>query len=458
MLNIAIMNLPTGLFICDKNGIVVFINKAYANYLSIEPTEAIGRHITDFIPDSRIPHVLQNGRPDIGAIRFIPKTSSRILTNRYPLYNAQGTLIGAMSMVVLDKPEQLHILQRQIESLGSKVNSYARRIKAALEARYTLDSIVGASEVMLAFKQLLLRFARTDGSVLITGQTGTGKELAAGAIHNASRRSDGPYVSINCAAIPHDLFESELFGYAPGSFSGARKEGKAGQIELADQGTLFLDEVGDLPLGAQVKLLRVIEERAVRRVGESTPHPVNFRLVTATNRDLGKMVANGSFREDLFYRINSMTLALPPLRDRLEDIPALVEHTLGRQGGVRCSAEVLAIFQRYSWPGNVRELKNVLSYAMSLAEGNTITPDDLPPALVMGAALQGGDKSAPAERLEVIRESSERNAILVALRENRWNVTRTARTLGISRANMYEKMRKLGIRRHAERDAEGEHE
>lgn len=451
MLNIAIMNLPTGLFICDRNGIIIFINKAYAGYLNIEPEQAVGRHITELIPDSRILHVLRNGEPDIGAIRIISETSSRILTNRYPLYNAQGQLMGAMSMVVLDKPEQIHILQRQVDSLGRKVNRYARRIRTALEARYTLDSLVGSSPAMLAFKQLLLRFARTDGTVLISGQTGTGKELAASAIHNASSRSGGPFVSLNCAAIPQDLFESELFGYAPGSFSGARKEGKEGQIELADEGTLFLDEVGDLPPGAQVKLLRVIEERAVRRVGDSTPHPVNFRLVTATNRDLGKMVANGTFREDLYYRINSLLLNLPPLRDRREDIPALVEHMLERRGNVRCSADVMAVFQRYNWPGNVRELKNVLSHALSLAEGETITLDDLPPSLLMGASLpEEGQPAGGEQRLGAIRESSERNAILVALRENRWNVSRTAQALGISRANMYEKMRKFGIRRHAE--------
>ena len=449
MLSIAIMNLPTGLFICDTNGVIVFINKAYASYLNTEPEQAIGRHITDFIPDSRILRVLQTGEPDIGAIRFIAETSSRILTNRYPLHDAQGRLIGAMSMVVLDNPEQLHILQRQIDSLGRKVNSYARRIKAALEARYTVDSIVGSSPAMLAFKQLLLRFARTDGTVLVNGQTGTGKELAASAIHNASSRSDGPYVSINCAAIPLELFESELFGYAPGSFSGASKEGRTGQIELADQGTLFLDEVGDLPLGAQVKLLRVIEERAVRRIGDSTPHPVNFRLITATNRDLGKMVASGTFREDLYYRINSMVLTLPALKERREDIPNLVEYMLERHGHIRCSPEAMDVLQRYSWPGNVRELKNVLFHAVSLAEGDTITVKELPPALLAGIALQGGDP-ARADRLDAIRGSSERAAILAALHEHRWNVARAAQALGISRANIYEKMRKLGIRRNAE--------
>ncbi|HIU18142.1 MAG TPA: sigma 54-interacting transcriptional regulator [Candidatus Avidesulfovibrio excrementigallinarum] len=446
MLNIAIMNLPTGLFICDTNGIIVFINKAYASYLNTDPAQAVGKHITEFIPDSRILRVLQTGEPDIGAIRFIAETSSRILTNRYPLHDAQGRLIGAMSMVVLDNPEQLHILQRQIDSLGRKVNSYARRIKVALEARYTVDSIVGSSPVMLEFKQLLLRFARTDGTVLINGQTGTGKELTASAIHNASSRSDGPYVSINCAAIPLELFESELFGYAPGSFSGASKDGKTGQIELADEGTLFLDEVGDLPLGAQVKLLRVIEERAVRRVGDNTPHPVNFRLVTATNRDLSKMVANGTFREDLYYRINSMVLTLPPLKERREDIPALVDHMLERQGGVHCSPEVMDILQRYSWPGNIRELKNVLFHAMSLVEGDTITVKELPSSLLADIAMQNGG-TTHAERLEAIRGSSERAAILSALRENRWNVSRAAQSLGISRANIYEKMRKFGIQR-----------
>ena len=172
--------------------------------------------------------------------------------------------------------------------------------------------------------------------------------------------------------------------------------------------------------------------------------------MTATNRDLGKMVANGTFREDLYYRINSMLLTLPPLRDRREDIPALVEHMLERQGNIRCSAEVMAVFHRYNWPGNVRELKNVLSHALSLAEGDVITLDDLPPSLLMGASLPEEGRVGGDQRLGAIRDNSERNAILVALRENRWNVSRTAQALGISRANIYEKMRRLGIRRHAE--------
>lgn len=451
MLDAAIMNMPTGLFIVDIRGHVVFINKAYAAYLSIRPEEAVGRHITELIPDSRIVNVLKTGQPDFGAIRQLSISKRRFLTNRYPLYNAEGDLMGAMSMVVLDKPDQLLQMQRQIDTLTRQAKRYARRLRAALEAHYTVDSIIGSSRIMQDFKRTLLRFARAEEPILVWGPTGTGKELAASAIHNASPRSDGPFVCLNCAAIPQELFESELFGYAPGAFSGASKDGKEGQIELADKGTLFLDEVGDLPLRTQVKLLRVLEERVVRRIGDGQGRPVDFRLVTATNRELGKMVVEGSFRQDLFYRINSMVLTLPPLQDRLEDIPELVAHFLERTENVTCSARVLELFRHYSWPGNIRELKNVLSYALSLVDGNVIDTDCVPSSLVMSVVLHG-DGEKDEGRLEKLRATSERNAILTVLRENGWNVTRTAKILGISRANIYEKMRKLGI--HKKYDTE----
>ena len=447
MLTIAIMNLPTGLFIVDTKGIVQFINYTYASYLMIKPEDVIGHHITELIPDSRIINTLKTGKQDIGAFRQFQSSGKHFITNRYPLYNANGDLIGAMSMVVLDKLDQLSSLQKQIDKLSRRVNRYAQRIKAALEGRYTIDSIISRSDVMHAFKQSLLRFAKTDVPILINGPTGSGKELAASAVHNASMRRDGPFVSLNCAAIPQELFESELFGYAPGAFSGASKDGKEGQIELADQGTLFLDEVGDLPLGAQVKLLRVIEERTVRRIGSSTPHSIDFRLLTATNRDLEKMVASGTFRADLYYRINSMVLTIPPLKDRLEDIPLLVEHFLERSDNVHCSEEVMAIFQKYSWPGNVRELRNVVSYALSLVDGNIIEVKDIPSSLSMGALLRD-EENTHTSKLDTLRDNSERSVILQELKENAWNVTRTARILGISRANMYEKMNRLGIKRN----------
>ena len=335
LLELAMSSLPTGLFICDRDGIIRFINDAYANYLRVRPEDAMGRHITDFIPDSGIPAVIASGEPELGAWRSIQGSERKILVNRIPLRDQDGHVIGAFSLTLFDTPEQMQALLQRVDFLDKKVNSYARRIKSALRASHTINSILGNSPAITAFKSYLLRYARTESPVLILGATGTGKELAASAIHMASNRPDGPFVSINCAAIPKELFESEVFGYVPGAFSGAHKDGKIGQIELADQGTLFLDEVGDLPLHAQVKLLRVLEEKTLSRLGSSQPRAVDFRLVAATNRDLKKMIAAGTFREDLYYRINPMTLNLPPLSERVEDIPLIVRDVLNRMGGER---------------------------------------------------------------------------------------------------------------------------
>ena len=447
LLELAMSSLPTGLFICDKDGIIRFINDAYANYLRVPPEEALGRHITDFIPDSGIPAVIASGESELGAWRSIQGSERKILVNRIPL-RENGRVIGALSMTLFDTPEQIQTLLQRVDFLDKKVNAYARRIKSALRANYTIDSILGRSPAITAFKSYLLHYARTESPVLILGATGTGKELAASAIHMASNRPDGPFVSINCAAIPKELFESEVFGYMPGAFSGAHKDGKIGQIELADQGTLFLDEVGDLPLHAQVKLLRVLEEKTLSRLGSSQPRAVDFRLVAATNRDLKKMIEAGTFREDLYYRINPMTLNLPPLSERAEDIPLIVRDVLNRMGGeeIRCTENAMNAFMRYPWPGNIRELRNVLIRALSLCQNNQITLTDLPPEFRQQAVTESAGTDG---KLQSVVKNSEAQTILIALNDHHWNVAKTARALGISRASMYEKMRKFSIRRPA---------
>lgn len=444
LLELAMCSLPTGLFICDRDGIIQFINEAYASYLRIRPEEATGRHITELIPDSRIPAVIASGEPELGAWRQLHSGETNLLVNRIPLHGPKGDVVGAVSMTLFDTPEQMKTLLQQVETLDRKVHSYARRIKSALTPNYTLDSILGKSPAIMQFKSYLQCYAKTDSPVLILGATGTGKELAASAIHTSSNRPEGPFVSINCAAIPKELFESEVFGYMPGAFSGAHKDGKVGQIELADQGTLFLDEVGDLPLHAQVKLLRVLEEKRLCRLGSTRPRSVDFRLVAATNRDLKEMIAAGTFREDLYYRINPMTLVLPPLRERTEDIPLLVRNILDRMGGedVQCTEGAMSVLLRHSWPGNIRELRNIIIRALSLCKNRQITSADFPQEM-------RHTFSPPAEsgKLQHIVRDNEARIILAALNENGWNIARTARSLGISRANIYEKMNRFNIKR-----------
>lgn len=443
----ALCSLPTGMFICDRNGTVVFINEAYAQYLGLRASMIVGRNITELIPDSGIPGVLASGQPQFGALRQFDKGKTTLLVNRIPVFDDSNTVMGAVSMTLLDTPEHMQALLQQVETLNRKVQSYARRIKSALTANYTLDSIVGNSLAMVDLRQLLLRYAHTDTPVLILGATGTGKELAASALHMASSRQDDPFVCVNCAAIPENLFESEVFGYAPGAFSGAHKDGKIGQMELADQGTLFLDEVGDLPPHAQVKLLRVLEEKRVFRLGASQPRSVDFRLVAATNRDLRSMMRSGQFREDLYYRISPLTLLLPSLHERGEDIPMLVENILRRMGhdNIRITDSAMTLLMRYNWPGNVRELRNLVLRALTLCRSNTITAEDLPLEIRHHISVEEGMQGAGS--LQKTAGGAEAHAMLMVLESKRWNVLQSAKALGISRATMYEKMKKYGISR-----------
>lgn len=449
---IILESLPLGVFLCDTSGAVLYMNRAYAEHLGATPRAVIGRNIVEFIPDTRAIKVMASGVKEIGDLCMVGQGEQRktLVVNRIPLRGEDGQVTGMISLCLFSSPADLKALAAKIEQLDMKVSFYRRRMQSALSARFTLDSIQGESPAIAHAKTRLVNYAKTDFPVLIQGATGTGKELFANALHTLSARKDGSFVSINCAAVPLELFESELFGYAAGAFSGSSKEGKVGLIELADQGTLFLDEVGDLPLAAQVKLLRVLEEKIVHRVGSTKPHAVDFRLVTATNRDLGDFVARGSFREDLFYRINTLPLHIPSLSERGGDIPLIVRSLLARMGkaDMEIAPEAMQALAGFDWPGNVRELRNTLIHAVSLCEGGILTLGDLPPAV---AAL-GQDAPRPAAgSLREANAGAELALIRQALAANSGNMLRTAKALGVSRATLYEKCRKYGLRRDADR-------
>lgn len=439
-----------GVIFCDREGIVRFVNNTYAGYLGLQKSQALGKHITELIPDSRAAIVMENGVAEMGEQCCIGQGKKRrtLIVNRIPVRNSEGQVMGMLSQSIFGNAEELKTLSEKTERLDQKINLYKKRISAVMSTRYNLESILGQSAAVLTAKQQMLRYARTDAPVLILGATGTGKELFANAVHQSSTRSSGPFVGINCAAIPHELFESELFGYMPGSFTGAQREGRMGKIELAHHGTLFLDEIGDLPLTAQVKVLRVLEDRMVYRLGASKPTHVDFRLVAATNRDLSTMMRDGRFRDELYYRMSGLTIQIPPLRERTEDIPMLVAHQLSclNTQVSSCSEAAMDALMRYSWPGNVRELAGVVARAASLAIGMTIELADLPPEIVVDA----DDRQFPLARktlLADLQSKTEYRLILSTLREHGWNMVRTAKALGISRATLYEKTRKHGIAR-----------
>ena len=320
-------------------------------------------------------------------------------------------------------------------------------LRAEVKGRYRFDSLVGSSETIREVLDMAGRVAASDASVLITGESGTGKELLAKGIHYNSLRANGPFVAVNCAAIPENLIESELFGHMKGAFTGAVKD-REGKFELAGGGTLFLDEIGDLRVDLQAKLLRALQERHVDRVGGSHPVPVDVRVIASTNRDIERAVKEGGFREDLYYRLSVIPLRMPPLRERKDDIPLLVNHFLKKfnpSQDVRVDHEALAALTAYGWPGNVRELENAIERASVLKRGDMITSADLPDKLKKEkASVENIILNLPEKGISL--EDLEKNLIIKALERHKGNQTRAAEYLGITRPTLIYRMEKYGIK------------
>jgi len=359
----------------------------------------------------------------------------------------KATKLGAYDFV--EKPLSLEktLLAAARALEHSRLERENRDLRERLERGH---EIVGKSALIGELRAQIATAAPTNGRVLIHGENGSGKELVARAIHALSVRRDGPFVEVNCAAIPEELIESELFGHERGAFTGAVAR-RRGKFELADRGTIFLDEVGDMSLKTQAKVLRVLEEQTFERVGGKETIRVDVRVLAASNQNLREQIAAGRFREDLFYRLSVIPIEVPPLRQRKEDIPLLVEHFIrlfSGENGKRpktISVEALAYFLSYDWPGNVRELRNMVERLVIMAPHDVIGPEDLPPPLRPRDAGAAGEESQKERTLKEARESFERAYILAELRGHDWNMTRTAEKLGIERSHLYRKLKAYGI-------------
>ncbi|MEW6446860.1 MAG: sigma-54 dependent transcriptional regulator [Bacillota bacterium] len=412
--------------------------------------------------DKEINAVLVDVRmPDIDGLEFFTRVKREGYTVPVIIMTAYGTTdtaIQAMKLGAFDyvlKPfnieELLLTLQKAVEvdRMAQEVRALRQELSGEAPG-HDFEELIGHSPAMLEVYKQIGKFAGTDFTILIVGETGTGKELVAGAIHRHSKQQEGPFVRINCAAIPENLLESELFGYEKGAFTGAIGR-KLGKFELAHDGTLFLDEISEIPLPMQAKLLRVLQEKEFDRVGGTKTIKVNARIIAATNRDLAAMVCEGSFRADLFYRLNVVTIRVPPLRQRKDDIPLLADHFV-KQAAARLkkpvqgiSDEARELFEAYDWPGNVRELRNVCERAVVLTRGLFITPNDLPATLQPEFQTAELTERLAGQTLHEILGEVERNIILRALRKYDFNRTKTAEALGINRRTLYEKIKEYGL-------------
>lgn len=424
--------------VTDANGYILMMNKRYREF--IRATEVVGKHVTEVIENTRMHIVGQTGKEEIADIHRI--NGREMIANRVPIWK-DGRLLAVLGTVMFQDVRQLHALSATVDQLKQELAYYKGELRRTLGAVYSFDQIVGSSSKMREVKKFAQKLAKSDTTVLITGESGTGKELFAHAIHAASRRGMGPFIRVNCAAIPDTLLESELFGYEEGAFTGAVRKGKKGKFELADRGTILLDEIGDMPLPLQAKLLRILQEKEVERVGGTRPIPLDVRVIASTNRNLPERIREGSFREDLFYRLNVVTLPIPPLRERYEDFPVLV-HDLLEQVKESTGVTVKEIDQgvweelnSYSWPGNVRELRNVLEHAIHMMEGTRLTAEHLVIPIL--------DQRGRTARLYTLKESLEQaevEAIRRALAAAGGNKREAARQLGISKSSLYQKLEK----------------
>lgn len=442
----------------NEQGIINFFSGAYARFLGIDdPKEAIGKHCTEIVENTRMHIVVKTGQVEIGHIQRI--NNQNIIATRIPIMK-EGQIIGAIGKIMFHDIQQFKALGDQISTMESKLSYYQTELKRLQEGRFSFQSIVGESAKMEEVKTMALKVSKSRSTVLIRGESGTGKELFANAVHHASPRADGALIRLNCAAIPRDLLEAELFGYEEGAFTGAKKGGKPGKIELAHKGTLFLDEIGDMSLDMQVKLLRVLQEKEIERIGGTKTHKIDVRFIAATHQNLREMVQRGEFREDLYYRLNVFAIDIPPLRERKEDIVHLTEFLI-RKLNEELGSSVLSlddrvrdIFMEHDWPGNIRELENVLERAMNVVEGTVIQVHHLPVYLrqkdleeelyhEIFAADQEENEMSYSLQAEV--ESAEKRVIARALEKAAGNRKEAAELLGIHRASLYRKIERYEI-------------
>ena len=456
-----------GSMLVDRQHRIVWISESYKQFLpglGFASAEAfVGKRVEEVVPNTLMNQVIDSGKPIL--VDLLSNQAGTFLVSRLPLRDDSGEVIGALGMVLLDQPETtMQPLVAKFARLQRELDTARQQLAAQRRPRHRIAGFIGSSAAAMEVKRLARRVAQTDSTVLLLGETGTGKELLAHAIHAASARAARPFVAVNIAAVPDSLLEAEFFGVAPGAYTGAERKGRDGKFMAAEGGSLLLDEIGDMPLALQSKLLRVLQEREVEPLGSNRVQRIDVRVIAATSRDLAAMVAEGSFRADLYYRLNVLPIRLPPLRARLDDLEALVEalaEDISRRSGLPhkgLNADALELLARHDWPGNIRELRNVLEQATLMTDDPSLgaahfgalagdaarTAPTTPPSsdaarANAAAALTVASETTSSSLPQAVAELEAR-FIRDALRRTGGNKLAAARLLGISRATLYQKL------------------
>lgn len=438
--------------VIDEKGIVVYINGIYAKLLGIKQIDAIGKHVKEIIPNTRLDIVVKSGKEEIGSlIKLYDKSRNEEVTlvcNRIPIIK-NNKVIGAAGVTTINNFLEFECLQQEIERMRKENQSYKKKLDELKSNLNPFEKVIGKSTSIKEIKKIIEDYADSNLSILINGETGVGKEVFAKAIHQMSNRALNNYVKINCAAIPKDLLESELFGYVEGAFSGAVKGGKIGKFELADNGTLLLDEIGEMSLELQAKLLRVLQEKELEKVGSVKTVKLNVRVICTTNKNIEEMVQKGQFREDLYYRINVIELTIPPLRERLDDIVPLANHFIDRVNKENnyhingIDKDVIELFNQHCWPGNVREFEHTIERASILCKEGTIQLKHC--KFLMSKIRKYRNISSQIVTLEGQTRNVEKEAIINALEKTGGNKSKAAKLLNIDRGMLYYKLKKYDI-------------
>lgn len=450
-----------GIFISDRHGITLRINKAYENLTGLANRDIVGKHLSS-LQDEGIfdvvlnPQIVKSKIP-ASVVQKLGRNNKTVHLQGFPILDERGDV----SLVVTFARDVTAMtqLREAIAEQRRTIEKYEGRIADIIGIRHNTEGIF-ASPVMRELVGLLNRIAQSDATVLLLGETGVGKDVLARMIHQASPRGDKMFMKVDCGSIAENLIESELFGYAKGAFSGANAQGRAGYFEIADGGTVFLDEIGELPLPMQSKLLRVLQDQEIMRVGSSQTVAVDVRIIAATNRDLGVEIAEGKFRRDLYYRLNVAKVNVPPLRERLEDIPLLADYFLGLHSAkykkeMHLSAEAVESLVAYSWPGNVRELYNAILHLVITKPDGILTLSDMPARVRESAAAKGGDGEAPTPVIhgvdynrplgEIMDEIEER--IIREALEKHGSMNKVAEIFGVNRSTLFRKLHRKDKKR-----------